>query len=342
MNKQRLISIGAAAAVLALLAGCSGGAGAGGDAGASDETFTLRYASAVNPESIEGKAMEVFKEYVEDASDGRLIVETYPGGALGGVAEGVQQVATGAIDMTNAAPSWWQTISPGIGVVELPYLFGSRDEAFAAMDGELGELISDEMLDSDLVVLGWYDLGFRHLLNNVRPVESVADLSGLTLRFQDNPTHLDAFAALGANPIVLDWTEVYSSMEGGVVDGVENGLATLSANNFDEVGKYLSLTQHVYGSMVVMMNRQTWESLPEDLQEIIREGSAAEVQYQRDETLKLENSTIADFEAAGVEVNELSPAALAEMKKIARGIYENHADRIGRELVEKALENVGD
>lgn len=338
MKPHRLRNGAIAVVVLSLLAGCAGSAGSDGS---DQETYTIRYASAVSPESVEGQAMEVFKQHAEEKSDGRLVVELYPGGALGGVAELTQQVPTGAIDMTNAAPSWWQTIAPGAGVIELPYLFTSREQAFEAMDGELGELIAEEMYEQGLVVLGWYDLGFRHVLNNSRPIESVDDIRGLTIRFQDNPTHLDAFAELGANPIVLDWTEVYSSMQQDVVDGVENGLATLIANNLYEVGTYLSLTQHVYGSMITVINRDTWESLPADLQEVVREASAAEVAFQREETMRLEDSALETFEAEGVAVNELSSAVLEEFRTVARSVYDAHADRIGPELVEVARQAAG-
>ena len=339
MKPQRLMNGAVVVVVLSLLAGCAGSASSGGS---EQETYTIRYASAVSPESVEGRAMEVFKQTAEEKSGGRLVVELYPGGALGGVAELVQQVPTGAVDMTNAAPSWWQTLAPGAGVIELPYLFTSREEAFEAMDGELGELIAEELYEQGLVVLGWYDLGFRHVLNNSRPIESADDIRGLTIRFQDNPTHLDAFAALGANPVVLDWTEVYSSMQQGVVDGVENGLATLIANNLYEVGKYLSLTQHVYGSMITVINRDTWESLPPDLQEVIREATEAEVAFQREETKRLEEGALETFESEGVAVNELNSAVLDELKRVARGVYDKHADRIGPELVEVALRAAGE
>jgi tripartite ATP-independent transporter DctP family solute receptor len=348
-TRSRRSTAAAVTAVALMLAAC-GGSGAtapaapaptapapstGGTTPPVDtRTFTLSYASALGPQSAEAMAMEVFKEYVEKESAGRITVELFPGGALGGVAEGVQQTVSGAISMTHAAPSWWQQVSPGIGVMELPYLFTSTAQARKALDGDLGELIAEEMYASGLKVLGWYDLGFRHVLNNVRPVQTGADLKGLTIRFQNNPTHLDAFAALGSNPIPLDWSEVYPSMQQGVVDGVENSLGIVLSANLYEVGKYLSLTSHVHGSMAIAMNRATWDDLPADLQEIILEGSRLSVAYQRAETEKLAGGAIEALRGFGVEVNEVPQALLTVLVMFGGALAVLRSDHVRITLIE--------
>ncbi len=301
----------------------------------------LRYASPMASSDPSCQAQLIFKQKAEELSQGRLRVDVFADGALGGAPELVEQVRGGTITMALGAASWLQAVAPPFLGITLPYLFTERATVFKVLDGPMGQRFSAELEKAGLKMLGWHDSGFRHLLNNKRPVNTPADIAGLKIRLQSNPTHLDAFRAFGAIPVGMDIKEVYSAAQQGVVDGLEYPLAAIVPNRFHEVSKYLSLTGHVFEVIGSYVNKAAWDRLSPDLRSVIQQASKAEIEWERKRTLELEDKALADLQSRGMTINRPTPAQIKQFVDLARPVYSKYEARIGKDLLADLLKAVG-
>ncbi len=308
---------------------------------ATSPEVTLRYASPMAGSDPSSQAQQVFKQRAEQLSNGRIRVDVFADAALGGAPELVEQVRAGTITMALGAGSWLQAAAPPFLGITLPYLFTDRVTVFKVLDGPVGQKLSGELEKAGLKMLGWHDSGFRHVMNNKRPVNVPADMSGMKIRLQSNPAHLEAFKAFGAIPVAMDIKEVYSATQQGVVDGLEYVLAAIIPNRFHEVTKYLSLTSHAFEVIGSYVNKAAWDKLPPDLQRIVLEASKAEIAWERQKTLELEGQALADLKARGMIINQPTPAQIKQFVDIARPLYSHYESRIGKEMLAELVNAVG-
>ena len=171
----------------------------------------LRVAGNFPADHTATKVMEIFKKEVEARTKGELQVDLFPNMQLGGAAENVDQVRSGTVFAIVTSIAYFTRIVPEYEAVSLPFLFSSREAAFRVMDGPVGKLFDERMAQKGFISLGYGELGFRHVTNNVRPITSSADFKGLKIRLQPNEVHLDTFRALGANPVATSLVTVAES-----------------------------------------------------------------------------------------------------------------------------------
>ena len=310
-----------------------------GPASSQTPEVTLRYATGFASKEPTARAMVVFKDSAESKSNGRIRVEVFDSGKLGGTGDLLDQARSGAISMMHATPSFFGRLVPSMVGLSLPYLFTSKEQIYEVVDGPVGSGIIVQLTDHGLQPLGAHDLGFRHVLNNVRPIQQLADFKGIKLRLQPNPSHIAAFERLGANPVALSFSELYSSLEQKVVDGYENALTTVLPGNFQEVIKFISLTSHAYEVVIKVMNKDQYDKLPADLKEVVREATDDEVRFQRKEQAQALIDARSQLEKAGVKVNDIAPAEIAKFAEIVRPIYSEFEAEVGADLL-KQLRNV--
>lgn len=214
-----------------------------------------------------------FKSLVESKSSGRIKVEVYGGGALGGEREYIESIMAGSIQ-AGVASGPMANFLPEAMVTDIPYLFPDATVAWEVLDGPFGDKLEKMMLErTGLRNLAFAEVGFRHFTNDVRPVHTPEDLKGLKIRVMETPLYVTMVEALGANPTPVAWTETYSALQNGVVDGEENPVSTIVFANFAEVQKYLTLDGHVYGVDWFVMNNDFFENLPEDLQLVVEDAA---------------------------------------------------------------------
>ncbi len=294
-----------------------------GNAAAAPE-FKLKFANVDAPQSIGGHGTQVFADCVAEKSDGRVEIQIFPSGALGGQSDNLESVRTDLLDLTNVV-SPIVTVDPLLSVFTLPYVFRDRAHVANVLNGEVGELVSDRLLDRDLVVLGYWEGGFRQITNNVRPINVPGDLEGIKIRTPSDPTRIMLFDAMGASAAALPWSEVYSALQTGVFDGQENPALYVEDASFFEVQKYLSFTSHVYGVSYLLMSPGAYAKLPADLQEVAHECGRVSAEAT------IEYGQKADAEAAdkaterGMEVNDADiPAFIA----VARPLHGQMIEKI--------------
>jgi tripartite ATP-independent transporter DctP family solute receptor len=288
-------------------------------------------------EHTSSEAMKLFKEEVEKATGGKLVIDLFPAMQLGGAQENVQAVRTGAIQVVWIGMAFLSRTVPELEALSLPFLFSSREQAFRVADGPIGKEIDRRMADKGLTLLGFMELGARHVTNSKRPIKTVEDLKGLKIRLQPNETHLATFRALGANAVAMDVKELYSAMQQGVVDGQENPYAVIAANRYFEVQKFMSNTSHFFDFITIVAHRKTFESLPPAQQKAVRDGISAAVRYQRERAKLQETDSLAEIQKRGIVFDPVSPELIAQMRKATSGIAGEVKKRAGADLVDRVL-----
>ncbi|MCC8194314.1 MAG: TRAP transporter substrate-binding protein, partial [Deltaproteobacteria bacterium] len=240
-----------------------------------------------------------FKEQIEKRSNGDIKVEIYPNGELGFERELSEAVQMGELPMSTVTTSPLASFVPDLLILDVPFSWNNRKEVWDAMDGELGAFLNKKMADKGFVVLGWIENGFRNVTNNKRPIVKPEDLKGVKLRTMENPIHLAAWRALGANPTPMSYGEVFTALQQGTIDGQENPYAQIYHMKFYEVQKYLTDTQHMYSMYVNFMNKEYFDNLTKEQQKLILEVGHEQALYQRDLAERLSNEAGEKIRASG-------------------------------------------
>lgn len=323
-----------------VIAGCGGQPASQGDDGAPAETYTLRLGWTTSDNESDPYAITAhqFKELVEAKSNGQITVSLHPNNELGDEREMIEGMSLGTIDMgviTNAPISGFV---PQFQVLDLPFIFSSEEQAHRVLDGEVGQKLLSLLESQGIKGLGFAEGGFRHMINNVRPITNPADVSGIKFRVMNNPVYIGMFKALGGNATPMAWGEVFTAVQQKTVDGLEIPIPVIHQNKYYEVTRYLSLTRHTYSPLVVMISRQTWDKLPSDLQNAVEEAAAEAIQAERRINAENEASLLQDLKAKGMEVNEVENAA--EFREKVLDVYSEFEGEIGLELMNQVLEAV--
>ena len=290
-----LLTAGAAGVVLGELAPAS--------AAAPGKAITIRYAhtaSLTHPSHIWGTK---FAEVVEMTTNGAVKVQIFPSAQLGKDPEVAGQILAGTIEMMNTGNSLWSQWVPAANIMDMPYLFNGLDHMYKFQDGPASQEISKLYQEKGFRILGWADIGIRHITNNKRPIEKPADLRGLKMRVVPSKTFVELFKALGATVVSMDFSELYSALQQGVVDGQDNPTTTIQSANFQEVQKYLSLTGHVVGTNPSVVGENFYSQLPADIQKALVAAGAEATKANRAFVKANETKALEFLKSKGMVVN---------------------------------------
>lgn len=310
----------------------------GEDAEDAGEPVELVLAVETNPGDPLADFLNFFGDALETDLGDQVTVERFLGGAMGDEEASLEALRAGEIDVVPVG-SDITSLDPIFGIMELPFLFSDRQQVTAFLDGEFGDEMSESLeATQGLHVLAFGENGFRNVTNNVRPVMVPEDLSGLKLRVPGVDARVTAFERLGAVPTPLSIDEVYIALDQGVVDGQENPLSVIQAFSFFEVQDYLSLTRHVYTPATLVINAERWGELSPDVQEAVQAAADTAAQQSRDLGAENDDTLLAGFEEAGMEINEIDTEAFAEG---VRPIWEDLKGPVGADFVDRALAELG-
>ncbi|MGO3741207.1 TRAP transporter substrate-binding protein [Kerstersia sp.] len=291
--------------------------------------------ATANPEGHPGVVgAHKFAELVAAKSGGKLKVNLFPGSVLGGDAQVISAMQGGTIDFVLVNSGIFSSQVREAGIYDFPFLFANAEEADAVVDGPVGQAIHKKFEDKDMVGLAYWELGFRNITNNRRPIEKVEDIAGLKLRVIPSPINLDWVRALDGNPTPLAWPEVYAALEQRAVDGQENPITNIHANRIYEVQRYLVLTRHVYNPQSLAMSKRIWDKLSADEQRILQEAAQEATGFQRQYQRDSEDAALAELKQAGMQVTELSEAEQQKLRELMQPVIAKHADVVGTETVD--------
>lgn len=277
------------------------------------------------------RALLKFEELVEAGSNGEIDVQIFPSSQMGPDREMIEGVQTGVLEMAIPPSSFFAGWDPAFAVIELPYMYASKDIAFDVLDSQAGDAMIERVAQQGLVGLGWLELGVRNVTNNVRPVATPEDLEGVKLRTMKVPAHVATFETLGANPTPMNFGEVYSALQQGVIDGQENPLAIITSQRFYEVQKYLSTTGHVFAVYMPVMSQFFYESLSPEHQQLVKDSMAAARAYQAELVAAEDAAQLEQIRAAGVEVLELTAEQRQAFADKTESVRLQYREEVGTE-----------
>ncbi|MBC8590162.1 TRAP transporter substrate-binding protein [Wansuia hejianensis] len=331
--KKIVASIMICVLVLPLFA-CGKTSTSGGDSNKSGEVYELKFAHVVRPTTPKGMAAEEFKKIIEEKSDGRIKVTIYPDSQMGTDQEINEQILGKTLDMNAPFLSTVTSFVPEFELFDLPYLFNNSDEVYEALEGEVGAKLNEHLAKKGLVSLGYWSGGFKQITNSVRPVKTVKDLDGLKIRVSQSPLLVTQFRAINAGGISVPFSDLYSALQTGTVDGQENPFSNVASKKFYEVQKYLTISDHGFMGYAFLMNKEKFESLPEDLQELVKEVAKEVTEWEWKKTAEMDAQYLEEIEEAGMIIDKFDDAAKKEFREATQEAYDEFLKKeSGQELI---------
>ena len=282
-------------------------------------TWEVRFSHVLSTNSEFHLLAERFRDLMFERTGGRFRVVIYPSGQLGGERVAFEQIQVGAVHMAITGTPVLSGWVPEAQIFDLPFLFENRDHGLAVMNGPVGDWWRELLLERTGVrSLGFLDYGFRHVYNRRRPVEAPGDLAGLKLRVLQNATYLAAYSTLGVQATPMNYGEVYSALQQGVIDGGEANAIGFVSSRLYEVARFYSFTSITYNPITLLVNEPFYRALPEDVREAVDRSAADALAYQSEEARRMEADAIEQMRAAGVEISrpDLAPFAPAVRPRI--------------------------
>lgn len=313
---------------------------------ASGDRMVIRFASNLTASeygiSPTGIALKTIVDYVEEKSNGSMVVNVYAGSQLASGNDNiVGGVTNGSFEMTNHAAGNWGDYTTAFAPLNVPYLFVSDEVLWEVMDGEVGESMAKVLAeDTNATMLGSIELGMRHMTNNKRQIKTPDDLKGIKLRVQADPIQNTAMTAMGASVVSVSYSELFTALQQGLCDGQENPLSNINSQKFYEVQKYMTLSGHGVTESIIVANTDWLNSLTEEQRTIIEEACKLATENSRTACQKLQQQLTEKIESEGVEVYELTEeekAAFIEKAKISWPMAE---EVMGSERYQQLIEAV--
>jgi tripartite ATP-independent transporter DctP family solute receptor len=275
-------------------------------------------------------AAQGFADQVGKETAGRVNIAVFPASQLGSEKDMVEGLQFGSLQAGVIGATSFGPVEPRVKVMELPYAWPSINHAHRAYDGDLGNALNKLLDDKGFVILGWLDLGTRHVTNRRGPVVVPGDLQGLKLRTPPDQMRIETFKQYGAQPAPLAFGELYSAMQQGVFDGQENPVEIIFTSSFFEVQKYLSLTGHVSNAGLLVISKPIWNKISEGDKTIMRKAAKRVQDIQRKSQMDAEADLINKLKAKGMLVNDINRDAFV---KASQPIWDKNRAAIGPDLM---------
>lgn len=282
-------------------------------------------------------AMKQFAEDVKAATKNEITIDVFPAMQLGGAQENVDQVLSGTIFLTWLGTGYLSKHVPALEAVNVPFLFKDRETAFRVIDGAVGEEFKKLLMPKGLAPLGYMELGFRNVTNNVRPIKRLEDFEGLKLRSVPSETHLATFRALGANVSPMDWKEVYSALQQGVMDGQENPWPIILDARLFEVQKYVSNTRHLYDFIIIVANKRQYDGLKPSHRAAIDTAIKKAIAYQRTAAREADDRALEQLQAHKMQFDRIPDSELARIREAVSGVVDDVRKRAGAKIMDLVL-----
>lgn len=304
---------------------------AGGHVEAAE--ITLRAGHTNVADTIQDMGLQKLRELLEEKTNGRATIEIFPNGQLGDEAQLVEGVLLGTIDMAMPSNSVLSNYVNDFRVLDLPFMFKDIAALSEALQGPASEMMASAAEEAGFQLIGTYSSGIRHLMTK-QPIEGIDDLEGLKIRTMQQPMHIETFRAFGANPTPMAYSELYGALQSGVVDGAEGATSDYVAQRFYEVAEnwgmvgWLNLTAHI------IMNKNSFEALPEDVQIALLEAGRESALWQQEYVIGTEAPLIEELEEKGVTITR--PDA-DPFKEIAVPLYDSFIETESQQALFDAL-----
>jgi tripartite ATP-independent transporter DctP family solute receptor len=293
----------------------------------------IKFGHLNNPDHPVSLGVKKFAELLAAKSGGKLKVNEFPSNQLGNELQQQSALQGGVQEMTAPSTSSLAGIVKEFGLIDFPFALASFEQADALLDGPFGQALIARLPEKGLIALGYWDLGFRNVTNSRQPINRPEDLEGIKIRVIPNPVFLETFKAFKANPVPMPFAELYGALEAKAVDGQENPFAVILSNKMFEVQKYVSATNHVYGTNIILVSKRFWDKLSPAEQKMMQDAANEAKRYQRQVSRDAAQKAVAELKAKGMQYNELAAAEQARMRQIAKPVTDKFAASYDATLV---------
>lgn len=321
-----------------MLSGCSktetetANQGAEGDGGAYQK---IELVMAVNGTDIQidAKVAKYFAELVEAESNGRVTVAVYPNDQLAGgnATKGIEMIACGGVDLAAYATCTMAVIDENLAVATIPWIFEDYKEARETIDSTGGAYYAERLEQKGITYLGSFHNGFRQITNSRREVRTPEDVKGLKIRVPGSEVYMKFFRTLQADPVAMSWSEVFTAIQQGTIDGQENGVSITKTAKMNEVQDYLTLWNYTYENDLFIANTAVWESLEPKTRQLLQEKAREACEWGRD-TVESEEAVIVQmFRADGMKITELTDEEMQAFQEVMEGTKQELIAKYGVE-----------
>jgi TRAP-type transport system periplasmic protein len=319
-----------------LLTACGGrGSSSSSSEAGQEKEMKLKMSVTVSDTSTMYKAAEQLANEVKEKTDGRITIDIFPNEQLtnGDSGKAVESLAKGTIDLTFNSVIIYSILNDKLGVLNAPFLFKDLEEVDAKLAGEGGEMIKDILRDFGVEPLGFAQNGFRQVTNSVKEIKTLEDTKGLKMRIPGITMYTDLWKTLGANPTTMSFSEVFTSLQQGTIDGQENAIDIIYSSKLIEVQPYMTMWNYAYDPLVLGMNKKLFDSLSDTDREIIQTAADNANKFQITEARKIEEEQIKALDAAGMQIYYPTNEEMAAFKEAAQPIYNQYKEVWGEDLL---------
>ena len=284
-----------------------------------------------------------FAEVFHEKTGGKHDTKMFLNGQLGDEQATINDASMGLLDFSILAINNVTPFSPTVGVLTLPYMMQSLDDAVALTQGDVGkELTENTIRDAGVRIVGWTYTGFRVLTNSKHPVQSLQDLQDLKIRVPQNEIMIDTYRAWGINPTPMAWSETFTGLQLGVVDGQDNPYLTVSAMKFDEVQKYITDIRYLFSIEPLVVSEAVYQSQPADVQQAILEAGQAATEHSAKWLVEQEDKIKAELTAGGMEITEPANGEKEWMEKAVNQVWPKYYEQLGgKDKLNTILKSLG-
>src|SRR4051812_46024706 len=283
---------------------------------------TIRWGHLNNTDHPVSFGVQKVTEILAAKSGGKLKIREFAASQLGNEMQQQSALRGGTQEMMSASTTSLASVVKEFGLLDFPFLVSTTDQADALVAGPFGKAMDETLPGKDLIGLGYWGLGFRNTTNSKLPIAKLEDFAGLKLRVIPNPVYLDTFKAFKANPVPMNFGELYTALENKTVDGQENPYTVILSNKFYEVQKYVSATSHTFTENIIIISKKFWDRMSPEEQKMLKDSIAEARDYQREQTRLAAEKSLAELKAKGMQFNEISPAEHARMREATKAVAE--------------------
>ncbi|WP_442602327.1 DctP family TRAP transporter solute-binding subunit [Paenibacillus sp. KN14-4R] len=297
------------------------------------DQITIKFSHVVAENTPKGLAADYFSKLVKEMSHDRVEIQVYPNGMLYTENTEVAALRRGDIQMMAPSFSTMSAINPAWLAMDLPFAFENQDEVEQTLNGALGEKLFDTLKPFGLKGVAFWFNGFKQLTSSTKPLRTLNDFHNVKFRIQPSPVIERQFQALGASTSIIPFNEAYHNLAVGNVSGQENTISNIVSKKLYQVQRYMTISNHGYLGYAVVFNKNFWDSLPPDIQEILSEALRKTTEWTNHEAVKHEEDLIFLQKNNSIQIDYLSEEVHKQWKDESKAIYEEFAPKIGRDLM---------
>ena len=317
ISRRSFLAAGMAVAAAGVLGACGGSSSTAGSTASGEQVFNLKLSHGLAEDHAVHIQLTSFAEEVKAASNGSINIEVVPNGTLGSEADNISQIQAGALDMAKVSASTLGNFKAEWNAMSVPYVFNDQEHYYNVMDGEVAQELYAVTEADGFMGLTWLDSGSRSFYTKQTPIRTPADLKGLKIRTMDSQMAIDMMTCLGGSATVMGYSDIYTGMQQGVIDGAENNVTAL--RDHGDVTQYYCFDEHTRIPDIVVISTKVWNSMSAEQQQIMKDCAAKATEEYKTAWKEFEDEVLAAAEEKGVEL--IYDVDLAAFQEACQSIY---------------------